>query len=342
MRIVKVVFAVFLLMGMLASCSQPPNNTTELPLTAEKLLEEHCYSEQIRQLLAKNEPYSLEFVSNGDGTCYVSKLYLNNLYASPFDIIIPEKSPAGDVVTGIDLGESITDPVDAIPKYITWERMEQIETQVDTLYPTDKWEIPEGKWWVNAYENYDISTISPEIREQCIERHPIVEYLRVSIWLDKMSNYSDSMRRIKMIGLTPRVATQYYLEFLQAAIVSGAPIEVLKETIPTYANCSEQIRYVHIPSSVNYVNAQSLNYLLFDFGVDDALPTKGIVLPALDLETINKIALALGSDHDFIVFSLATSAAGYEEISNFAVYSSNEPQDDTLAWRYVDGVPTLW
>ena len=49
----------------------------------------------------KNPPANdgnLEFVSNGDGTCYVSGI---GELAAAENIVIPEKSPEGDKVTGI-------------------------------------------------------------------------------------------------------------------------------------------------------------------------------------------------------------------------------------------------
>ena len=49
----------------------------------------------------KDAPYELEFVSNGDGTCYVSEITINPLYGKEFVLEIPKKSPSGDRVTEI-------------------------------------------------------------------------------------------------------------------------------------------------------------------------------------------------------------------------------------------------
>lgn len=64
------------------------------------------------------EPECLEFVSNGDGTCYVSGIGT----CTGGKIVIPEKSPEGDVVTGIGsyafvLNTNITEVV--IPESVT-------------------------------------------------------------------------------------------------------------------------------------------------------------------------------------------------------------------------------
>ena len=49
------------------------------------------------------KPYHLYFVSNGDGTCTLRYLSVNPESDADFVIEIPENSPAGDVVTAIDL-----------------------------------------------------------------------------------------------------------------------------------------------------------------------------------------------------------------------------------------------
>ncbi len=46
------------------------------------------------------EPYTLQFVSNGDGTCIVVIL-VNDKNTKPYGVVIPEKSPMGDTVTAV-------------------------------------------------------------------------------------------------------------------------------------------------------------------------------------------------------------------------------------------------
>ena len=325
--------------------------TTPEETLPEELTEEDLYPEPIKQLLAENEPYSLEFVSNGDGTCYVSKLYLNNRYEAAFDIIIPDKSPAGDVVTGIDLGDSLTNPEDIIPKYMTKSQMDKVLIQVKADYPyAEAGEI--DLWWRNAYQQYDISKMPPLMAQEYIKRYPVIEYVVFNMFYSKMSNTRDTFKRLEMAGITLDVAKQYYEEFMQEAREAGAPEETLTiykellEAMPVYINQSEYVRYLHIPASVSSINAESLSYLMFEFEEDGECIERGVVLPELDLtitKEINKtFAVSLPQEYNFIIFSLSTSAEGYEELSNFAVYSPGEPQDDILAWRYVDGVPTLW
>lgn len=53
------------------------------------------------QGMTKKEPYKIAYVSNGDGTCYVSKIITNPLYEGYYALEIPETSPDGDRVTAI-------------------------------------------------------------------------------------------------------------------------------------------------------------------------------------------------------------------------------------------------
>lgn len=50
----------------------------------------------------ENEPYQFTFVSNNDGTCYISHVEFNPDYEGECStLVFPDHSPDGDVVTGI-------------------------------------------------------------------------------------------------------------------------------------------------------------------------------------------------------------------------------------------------
>jgi len=326
--------------------------TVQLTKVPEETSEEDLYPEPVKQLLTNNQPYSLEFVSNGDGTCYVSKLYLNNRYETAFDIIIPEQSPTGDTVTGIDFGDSLTSPNDIVPRFLTQNQVNEILTQVKADYP----DLENGdvdRWWINAYLHFDVSKMSPLMAQEMIKRYPVLEYMNIIFsWSSKMSKVDDTFLRLKMADITLSVAKQCYEDLIQEMRDAGAPEETLTiykellEAMPVYVNQSEYVRYLHIPSSVTNINAESLSCLMFEFEYDGECIDRGVVLPAFDLQTTNAIkravAASLPDEYEFVIFSQSTSSVGYEEIDNFAIYSPEEPESNVLAWHYVDGVPTLW
>lgn len=55
-----------------------------------------------------DEPYHIYYTSNGDGTCYVSDITTNPNNLENYTLIIPEKSPNGDVVVAISLKASVS------------------------------------------------------------------------------------------------------------------------------------------------------------------------------------------------------------------------------------------
>lgn len=72
---------------------------------------------------ADQDPYTISYNSNGDGTCYVSNIATNPMVTEPYDVVIPEKSPDGDTVTEIR-----NQGFYSIPKVVTvkyWEYLKK-------------------------------------------------------------------------------------------------------------------------------------------------------------------------------------------------------------------------
>lgn len=65
-------------------------------------------------------PYTLQFYSNGDGTCMVSAIVANLLYEGTYTIEIPETSPDGETVVGISSPKATYN----IPRYLTPENFQ--------------------------------------------------------------------------------------------------------------------------------------------------------------------------------------------------------------------------
>ncbi len=328
--------------------TEPEESTTEPTLAIPEPKEEDFYPEAVKQLLAKNEPYSLEYTSNGDGTCYVSKLYLNNRYTTEFDIIIPETSPAGDLVTGIDWGYFPDSFGPLLPKFLTAQQLEAFTAQVDADYSEVGYA---GIWWANAYEILDVSKMNDEEREAAIARCPLAEYMVIAEFLPKMSNVGDTLSRVVMANLTPYVTKQCYEDVIQEARAAGAPEEMLApyqkliEELPTYANYSKYVRFLHIPSSVSSINAESLVGVMLKLTFESKRHLRGVVLPVFDAEITAKICDYIRSymgNVTLFIFSQSTTAKGYEDIDDFAVYSPDAPIEGVRSWHYVDGVPTVW
>lgn len=60
------------------------------------------------------EPFTLEYVSNGDGTCKVN-VTMYSLYREKFELVIPDNSPDGDLVVEVDFLQSFEHVLNAFP-----------------------------------------------------------------------------------------------------------------------------------------------------------------------------------------------------------------------------------
>ena len=87
----------------------------------------------------------LEFTSNGDGTCYVSGI---GEQATATHVIVPEKSPAGDKVTGIGNWAFGTMGVDILAPTI----MEATAFEKEILNPIKA--AKDGAWYANKIMLY--------------------------------------------------------------------------------------------------------------------------------------------------------------------------------------------
>lgn len=70
------------------------------------VMQPHLAGLAVQDSFADQKPYHLYFLSNGDGTCTLRYVTTNSLCYEDYVIEIPEKSPAGDTVTIIDLEQS--------------------------------------------------------------------------------------------------------------------------------------------------------------------------------------------------------------------------------------------
>ena len=72
-------------------------------------------------------PYDLKYISNGDGTCYVSEIVTNPLYTDSFVITVPKTAPNGDRITEV---RNPTLERYAVPQLITAVDFSEIEERL--------------------------------------------------------------------------------------------------------------------------------------------------------------------------------------------------------------------
>ena len=84
--------------ALLVSCDREADTGTNQGTDAESTPR---YTDLLWDDSWGNQPYQLYFVTNGDGTCSVQGIMINPETDQPFEVVIPEQSPAGDTVVDV-------------------------------------------------------------------------------------------------------------------------------------------------------------------------------------------------------------------------------------------------
>ena len=131
------------------------------------------------QGMTKKEPYKIAYVSNGDGTCYVSKIITNPLYEEYYTLEIPETSPDGDKVTAIKssgfLGSLIA------PMMLEEDFESYIKKPLLKLFgDEDNFYFKQfmSYWQLKGLEYCS----TEEVRKELISHYPIVQYENIYVF----------------------------------------------------------------------------------------------------------------------------------------------------------------
>ncbi len=139
----------------LASCGTGNWNTEEEDSTAETK----------QEALA---PITFDFESNGDGTCKITGVSINDSTLTDINLEFPQKSPAGEDVTVIDLAPSTT--YGNVPTMILREDFEKLKDTIEAnIAANDR----ENKFLfdksMSFYSFQDPSTVSDYIKEAMLK-----------------------------------------------------------------------------------------------------------------------------------------------------------------------------
>lgn len=152
-------------------------------------------------------PYDLVFVSNGDGTCYVSEIKVNPNCQEKFVLEIPEKSPDGDKVVSVKQDGFKSN----VPAIISKSDFDSILTKLLEVYGDDESLTVEQLYeeGVTAFLSsspYDIqqlltyytyidleSTDIESVKQYWIESYPICE--QMPVWVFSSVALQDSRIR---------------------------------------------------------------------------------------------------------------------------------------------------
>ena len=126
-----------------------------------------------------DELYSFEFVSNGNGTCYVSKIVTDPSNTEEYTLTVPEKSPAGDTVTEIRC-----EPFSMlVPMMLTENDMNEIEASLQAAVKDGR--MPEFYYMkLMTYFSYRGLTYTEydKTLERWLNTYPIIEETNIAVF----------------------------------------------------------------------------------------------------------------------------------------------------------------
>lgn len=300
-----------------------------------------------------DEAYILDYTSKGDGTCYVSGILVNPNYSNQeytvwwsevkndFELVIPEKSPEGDTVTGIAWGEAFESIDSYFPAgMITKESFENILKDFESkgISPDDYTYRRFRSWFVY----FDASLAADEEEQKEINsKYPITKYIPVyvldrNISMATMCWIVNTIREVSSYEIdTPNIERQKFIKLLTDKGVSNAESWFSQNTDSDFLNMGIYISSVSLPDTIETI----------DDNVFNNTNIKEIIIPST-VKRISKNAF----NSDVVIYSLSTDENSfiYNQTFNFDCtvlkYSESEP-DSTVAykyWRYVNGKPERW
>ena len=214
--------------------------------------------------------YSIEFVSNGDGTCYVSKIINTYECEEQYELVIPEASPVGDTVVEIRTAFN----ANIVPQVILKEDFEQILYKIAEMLAEQNGitaeEIIANPFMHSKYFKYSKvfsyysekdpyeSKVTEKEYQYIIDTFPITEYVG-AIYLCSASTLDEFMDVNKYIQLG--YSSEDFLEDyrnlcnkLDETCESAEEKARIMSNIPkVYSGFGKNIIAIRIPSTVEKI-----------------------------------------------------------------------------------------
>lgn len=290
--------------------------------------------------LDTDEPYIIEYTSNGDGTCRATSIKMNSAYRNEFILKIPEKSPEGDTVVAIDWGEAFDDVSHAVPKYIVSDIFKTIKDSVS--------DDPKSTFLFNkltayySYQNPDVQT-SEKVIEAMLKTFPVTEYMPIYV-LDEIASACDKAELIRTFDKFSNTDIEFkeYYQFYKNLRDLGLSNEKIDEfygdaPIPQYGNYSTYAIAVMLPASLKSIGEGCFT----NFVSDNAIIPENIELSVLQ-QFMEQTSASMT-----LCYMGAEKPAEWSEDWKVLTYNENFPADDhydnNYIWRYDEnGFPQSW
>lgn len=307
-------------------------------------------------------PYVITYTSNGNGMCTVTDIKINSAYKQGFELVIPEKSPAGDTVTAIDLDDCFDHVVGRIPSVITKEAFEALISKVEATNPTSS-----DKFFLQKIKAYYVlqdanAETSPEAKAEMLRQFPIASYFPVYV-LDTSTAPAEAAAIARFLDKYDAASLAYdeyqsIISLLKNKGLSDEQVNALCDMFKKiqYGNCTVYLQAISFPATLKSIDAGSFDNLCLSsdenmsFGADSF--TAEADIDSATLLEIIKIGVPVYSKATELpahwnteltdMFNNAWEGWHYQYLM---LYSETKPQnanDLKKYWCYVDGAPTSW
>lgn len=253
---IAALLAAVMLCSLLTACDQQkkPGESESTQQSSE--------SESVQQSTEPEEKpiYSLEFTSNGDGTCYVSNIITNVTVSEAYTLEIPETSPEGDLVVAVDPKEALLDT--AVQNVPTWMIAEDFETLCNTLKQNGMPNFDYIKFTAH-YLKLSLTGLEEPERSQLIETFPITEYADIYV----IDGNTEATMLAKISAQLRKYADfdaqdKYKADQKIAHIIKEHGVETVYEAESHYTAFMEKMV---LPASVKSVNLPSSSFKEISF-----------------------------------------------------------------------------
>ena len=223
----------------------------------EQEANESLYADLMWDVSVGDRPYDLYFSSNGDGTCSVVSVIINPEIDQPVEVEIPEKSPAGDTVIQISLGDRKYKSPDDMPFYFPLVvRAETFEALCAEMKENGISEFECNQFQVYYQRKSLTYCADDQVRQDLLETFPFVAGGDVYVFAPMVTN--DEYKRIcgyyqTYADWNDEKTEQCYNEIVEMA----QQADVLEETRFFFSTMDfrylNQISAITIPDSVTSI-----------------------------------------------------------------------------------------